>query len=84
MGAGGYKLPKELTTATPLSKALAFICFITIPIIAFFFGIRVQEKNPKVEYEPPVVNVGTLKKRSMTVTPSPSPKKLPTVVNPKQ
>jgi hypothetical protein len=35
--------PKELTTVTPLSKTLSFIAFITIPVIAFFLGIRYQQ-----------------------------------------
>lgn len=36
------KLPKELTTVTPVSKAVALIIFITLPIIAFLFGMRYQ------------------------------------------
>jgi len=36
------KLPKEITTVTPLSKAVALIMFISLPIIAFFFGMRYQ------------------------------------------
>jgi hypothetical protein len=35
-------LPKELTTVTPVSKIVALIMFITLPIIAFFFGMRYQ------------------------------------------
>lgn len=35
-------LPKELTTITPLSKTIALIMFITLPIIAFLFGIKYQ------------------------------------------
>lgn len=36
-------LPKELTTVTRLSKTMALILFITLPIFAFFFGIKYQE-----------------------------------------
>jgi hypothetical protein len=37
------RLPKELTTVTPLSKALAVIVFLTVPIIAFFMGMNYQD-----------------------------------------
>jgi len=37
------KLPKELTTVTPLSKYFAMILFITLPFIGFMLGIRYQE-----------------------------------------
>lgn len=37
------KLPKELTTVSPLSKILAAILFILLPFIGFFLGIRYQE-----------------------------------------
>ena len=36
------RLPKELTTVTPLSKTLASIVFVTLPIIAFLFGMIYQ------------------------------------------
>ncbi len=36
-------LPKELTTVTPLSKTLAVIVFLTVPVIAFSLGMRYQE-----------------------------------------
>lgn len=35
-------LPKELTTITPLSKMLALLLFIALPIIAFLFGMYYQ------------------------------------------
>ena len=45
-------LPKELTTVTPLSKAVALIMFITLPIIGFFFGayyqLLITQTNPIV------------------------------------
>ena len=40
------KLPKEITTVTPLSKYLAMILFITLPFIGFFLGIRYQQTIP--------------------------------------
>ncbi len=36
-------LPEELTTVTRISKIVALIMFITLPIIAFVFGMRYQE-----------------------------------------
>lgn len=35
-------LPKELTTVTTLSKTIALIMFISMPIIAFIFGLNYQ------------------------------------------
>lgn len=35
-------LPKELTTVTTLSKAVALIMFITLPIVTFLYGMRYQ------------------------------------------
>ncbi len=43
------KLPRELTTVTRLSKFVALIMFITLPIIAFAFGMNFKayvEENP--------------------------------------
>ena len=37
------KFPKELTTVTPLSKYLAMVVFVTLPIVGFFLGMRYQE-----------------------------------------
>ena len=37
------KLPKELTTVTPLSKYLAMVVFLALPFIGFFMGVRYQE-----------------------------------------
>lgn len=36
-------LPKELTTVTPLSKSIALILFILLPILGFFIGMKYQE-----------------------------------------
>lgn len=35
-------LPKELTTVTFLSKSIAMLLFITLPILAFIFGMNYQ------------------------------------------
>jgi len=35
-------LPKELTTVTPLSKTVALVMFISLPLIAFLFGMQYQ------------------------------------------
>lgn len=43
------KLPKELTTVTPLSKAVALLMFISLPIITFFFGMSYQSRSPTPE-----------------------------------
>jgi len=49
------QLPKELTTVTPLSKAIALIMFTLLPIIAFLLGMQFQQKLtkdvPSVEIE---------------------------------
>lgn len=37
------KLPKELTTVTPLSKAVALLLFFMLPIFAFIFGMNYQK-----------------------------------------
>lgn len=35
-------LPKELTTVTPISKAIALVLFISLPIVGFVFGMNYQ------------------------------------------
>jgi hypothetical protein len=37
------KLPKELTTVTPVSKFLAIVVFITLPFLGFVYGMKYQE-----------------------------------------
>lgn len=37
------KLPKYFTKVTPLSKTLALILFISLPIVAFFIGIQYEK-----------------------------------------
>jgi hypothetical protein len=37
------KLPRELTKVTPVSKAIAAVAFLTIPIMAFLWGMRFQK-----------------------------------------
>lgn len=36
-------LPKVFTTVTPLSKTIALILFVTLPIVAFIFGMSYQK-----------------------------------------
>jgi hypothetical protein len=43
------KLPRELTTVTRLSKFLALIMFITLPVIAFSFGMNFKEYSENNE-----------------------------------
>lgn len=45
------KLPKELTTVTPLSKGLAMIIFIVLPFLGFYLGMQYQQS-----IFPPTVN----------------------------
>lgn len=44
------KLPRELTTVTRLSKFLALVMFITLPVIAFAFGMNYKDyvENNKI------------------------------------
>jgi len=37
------KLPKELITVTPLSKFLAMILFVSLPVVGFLLGMRHQQ-----------------------------------------
>jgi len=39
------KLPKWLTTVTPLSATLALILFVSLPIAGFYFGTKYQDMN---------------------------------------
>ncbi len=51
--------PKELTTITPVSKAVALIMFISLPVITFIFGMRYQtiltEQNKTLSPPPSIV-----------------------------
>lgn len=57
------KLPKELTTVTPLSKYLAMILFISLPFIGFYIGIR---------YEESIVSVNDVNSQEVSVVPTPT------------
>ena len=50
-------LPKELTTVTPLSKTIALIMFILLPIIGFLFGMQYQSLmiDQTTVINPPVI-----------------------------
>jgi hypothetical protein len=45
------KLPKELTTITPLSKALALFSFIILVICAFLIGMQYQQIQDMTEQQ---------------------------------
>ncbi len=53
------KIPKELTTVTPLSKFLALALFIKLPILFFFLGMRYQSTLQKQlsVYQAPVATI---------------------------
>lgn len=42
------RLPKEITGQTRLAKALALFCFIYIPVLAFFAGMRYEEMEQTI------------------------------------
>lgn len=44
----GWKLPKSLTTVTPLSKIIAAALFITFPFIGFYLGIKYQKSTSSI------------------------------------
>ena len=53
------QLPKELTTVTTLSKSVAIIMFISLPIIAFLFGMRYQSElfNQSAKANPKTISI---------------------------
>jgi len=51
------KLPKELTTVTTLSKTVALIMFISLPIIAFIAGMNFEKQKSGVLNVPIVVEM---------------------------
>lgn len=69
-------LPKELTVVTPLSKGLAFIVFIVLPIAAFLIGIRYQQwfdvNQTQIQNANPVIMPIQLHMDVQNVTPPPS------------
>ena len=66
------KLPRELTTVTKLSKYLAMMVFVALPIVGFFLGMSYQEMIDlaKKQEESNIVIESKL---------SPSPIEIPTV-----
>lgn len=65
------KLPKELTTVSPVSKFLAFVVFVTFPFLGFIYGMKYQELvdfNKFQEASYAIRNV----KRLPTPTPDPT------------
>ncbi len=67
------KLPKELTTVTPLSKILAAVLLISLPFIGFFLGIRYQEMIDLTERQQEENNL------SIPRIPTPTPIPMPTI-----
>jgi hypothetical protein len=59
------KLPKWLTTVTPLSKIIAMILFILLPFVGFYMGMKYQEKT---NIAPVVIDVN----KSVNLTPTPT------------
>lgn len=57
------RLPKFLTTVTPLSKLLAGMLFITLPFLGFYLGIQYQKNNSTI----------TSPSKSTSVTPTFTP-----------
>ena len=51
-------LPKSLTNTTPLSKILAAILFITLPILGFYLGMEYEKAVAPdfTEVQPPVIH----------------------------
>ncbi len=58
-------LPKELTTVTRVSKAVALLMFILLPIVAFLFGMKYQKslQTPETISPPPGQTGCTLEAR---------------------
>jgi len=53
------QIPKELTTVTTLSKSVALIMFISLPIIAFLFGMKYQTMVVNQNSPVPTVTIPT-------------------------
>lgn len=53
------KLPKELTTVTRLSKALALILFVALPFTGFYYG-RLYQQSLDAQFKPPLMKMGQL------------------------
>ncbi len=66
------RLPKELTTVTPVSKALALFMFILFPIAGFFLGVDYQQALDISNQQLNEANV------SIPRYPTPSPMQYPT------
>ncbi len=66
------KLPKELTTVTPVSKFLALIIFLTFPIYGFLLGAYFQRLADLNNQPPAVINY--VLQPTMTPIPTQAPK----------
>ncbi len=63
------KLPKWLTTVTPISKALAMILFIGLPFAGFYLGMKYQEKT--IVGTLSTVEVKTTSPKTINLAPTP-------------
>ncbi len=80
-----YKLPKSLTTITPLSRIVALSLFIVVPIVAFYIGIYYEDQTHQgfpnlfckrwdTVCDPNIVDAnGDCAPRTICVDPSPTP-----------
>ncbi len=70
------KLPPELTKVTTISKCLAFILFIILPLIGFQLGIKYEKYyNETLNLQMISVQKYQLNNAIQSVSPSPSPQK---------
>lgn len=67
------KLPKEITTVTPLSKYLAIVVLIALPIVGFFLGMQYQEMVNLAKRQEMESNL------SIPRVPTPTPIAIPTI-----
>lgn len=61
------KIPKELTTVTRISKALALLMFIVLPICGFFLGMQYQSSIDTTQHS--LMPTPTNLQVSPTITP---------------
>ena len=65
------QIPKELTTVTPLSRLLALLLFILLPILGFVFGINYQKTINSQQYNRNVIeNNSSQQTQSVIHTPT--------------
>ena len=65
----GRPLSHHFTTVTTLSKTIAFILFIGLPILGFFLGVKYGELRGQTDDEH--IQMGTYLQQTPSVTPIP-------------